>query len=220
MKRMHIALALSLAALSCLVFFDTPKADRGVAKEYERVAVAHGVSMPQQPFVSPHLSPPLSPPLLPLSSPPLATHASPLASPPKPLPTTAFSQSGDSKKNAIDPVLALQARPVLIGGAHDGAPNALFGSQTWAPPPPPPIVVKPRPPLPPVSPPLPFTYLGKQIADGRWQVFLAHGEQTIIAVEQMIIDGTYRVDAIVPPQINFVYLPLQKMQTLSIGGDN
>jgi hypothetical protein len=131
---------------------------------------------------------------------------------------SAKSQPGAAKPIASDPVLLLQARQTLIGGAHDGAPTVLFGPQTWAPPPPPPAVVKPRPPPPPVAPPLPFTYLGKQFEDGKWQVFLARGDQTFIAVEQMIIDGLYRVDAIAPPQINLVYLPLQKMQTLSIGG--
>lgn len=134
------------------------------------------------------------------------------------LPT--ITQAGAVKPIASDPVLLLQARQTLIGGAHDGAPTALFGTHTWAPPPPPPVAVKPRPPPPPAAPPMPFTYLGKQIEDGKWQVFLARGDQTFIAVEQTVIDGLYRVDAIVPPQMNLVYLPLQKMQTLSIGGTN
>ena len=121
------------------------------------------------------------------------------------------------------PILVLQPRASLIGGAHDGAAKALFGTQTWAPPPPPPVAskpVRPAPPPAPVAPPLPFTFLGKQFEEGKWQIFLARGEQTFIATEQLVIDGTYRVDAIVPPQLNLMYLPLQKMQTLQIGGAN
>lgn len=125
-----------------------------------------------------------------------------------------------ARRPVSDPILSLQSRQTLIGGAHDGATTSLFAVKTWAPPPPPPVIVKPPPPPPPAAPPLPFTYLGKQLEDGKWQVFLARGDQTFIAVEQLVIDGTYRVDAIVPPQLNLVYLPLQKMQTLHIGGAN
>lgn len=140
------------------------------------------------------------------------------------LPAPSINSVAAVKPIVSEPVLALQSRETLIGGAHDGAHDgssaALFGTQTWAPPPPPPVIVKPPPPPPPTAPPLPFTYLGKQVKDGKWQVFLGRGDQTFIAVEQLVIDGTYRVDTIAPPQLNFVYLPLQKMQTLHIGGAN
>ncbi len=192
MRRMHIALVLALAAAGWLVFFGEATPSKGVVKIGERMQTMYATTVPQQPFAS-------------TSAP-------------------AKIQSSAARLIASDPVSLLQDRQTLIGGAHDGAhdgvPTALFGPQTWAPPPPPPVIVKPRPPPPPAAPPLPFTYLGKQIEDGKWQVFLALGEQTFIAVEQMTIDGMYRVDAIVPPQINLVYLPLQKMQTLFIGGAN
>ncbi len=191
MKRLRITLALALAAAGWYSFFNDSTPNAGISKIAERTQVVQPASAPQQLSTAP---------AAPVSKSPMA-----------------------AKPAAGDPILLLQPRHTLIGGAHDGSPTALFGTQTWVPPPPPPVVAKPRPPPPPpppTAPPLPFTYLGKQFDDGKWQVFLARGDQTFIAVEQMIIEGTYRVDAIVPPQLTFVYLPLQKMQTLHIGGAN
>ena len=114
-------------------------------------------------------------------------------------------------------ILALQPRDTLIGGAQIEKPYAgLFGSQTWAPPPPPPP--KPLPPPPPTAPPLPFTYLGKKLEDGAWEVYLARNDKTFIVNAQTIIEGTYRVDAIKPPTLSLTYLPLNQVQTLTIGG--
>ena len=66
-------------------------------------------------------------------------------------------------------------------------------------------------------PGLPFTYLGKQGADGNWEVYLTRGDETLIARDQTVIDGTYRVDAIKPPTMTLVYLPLKLVQTMDIG---
>ena len=67
----------------------------------------------------------------------------------------------------------------------------------WTPPPPPPS--PPPPPPPPSAPPLPFTYLGKALENGEWEVFLARGDETLIVRNKMVIDGVYRIDAIAPP---------------------
>jgi hypothetical protein len=86
-----------------------------------------------------------------------------------------------------------------------------FGARSWTPPPPPPEPVVPQ------APSLPFTFLGKQWQSGNWQVYLALGEDTHLAREATVIDGRYRVESIVPPQIVFTYLPLNERQTLDIG---
>lgn len=126
----------------------------------------------------------------------------------------------DAVRAALTPepeILALQSRDTLIGGAgSEKSAEGLFGSQSWMPPPPPPP--KPAPPPPPTAPPLPFTYLGKKVEDGTWEVFLARGDQTFIVRQQTIIDGTYRVDSIKPPTVVLTYLPLNQVQTLTIGG--
>lgn len=94
--------------------------------------------------------------------------------------------------------------------------EALFDSQTWTPPPPPPP--KPTPPPPPVAPPLAFTVIGKKLEEGKWEVFLARGEQIFIAKEKAVLDNNYRVESIKPPTLTVTYLPLNQTQTLTIGG--
>lgn len=131
--------------------------------------------------------------------------------------TEAQTRSGENVMSKQEPlILALQARETLIGGeVHEGA-TGLFGTQSWTPPPLPPP--KPLPPPPPTAPPVPFTYLGKKLEDGVWEVFLAHGEQTFIVRTTNVIDNKYRVDAIKPPTLSLMYLPLNQMQTIAIGG--
>ena len=125
---------------------------------------------------------------------------------------------------AGQPILALVPRDVLIGdgetafgqGQKDAGP---FAHQDWTPPPPPPPPPAPAPPPPPpTAPPLPFTFIGKSVADGAWEVYLARGERTYVVREKgFVIDGTYRVDAIAPPVLTLTYLPLNQVQQLNIG---
>jgi hypothetical protein len=116
------------------------------------------------------------------------------------------------------PILALVPREILIGDSIDQfrqGENAVFGRQDWTPPPPPPPA--PPPPPPPSAPPLPFTFIGKSVADGTWEVYLARGDRTYIVRDKALIDGTYRVDAIAPPVLTLTYLPLNQVQQLNIG---
>jgi hypothetical protein len=120
-------------------------------------------------------------------------------------------------KAEVEPViLRLLPRDELVGDA-DG--NALFGSQNWNPPPPPAPVqtVSNVPPPPPMAPPLPFTLIGKSVSAGAYEVYLARGEQVYLVREKMTLDGTYRVDKIVPPMLTLTYLPLNQVQQLNIG---
>ncbi|MDB5961368.1 MAG: hypothetical protein JWP59_2662 [Massilia sp.] len=120
---------------------------------------------------------------------------------------------GVSGKTVATPiVLALLPREQLM--EQGGAPGTAFGVQNWTPPPPPP---KPAPPPPPVAPPLPFTYLGKVLENGVWEVFLARGSETLIVRKETVVDGVYRVDAIAPPSMTMTYLPLKQVQQINIG---
>lgn len=96
----------------------------------------------------------------------------------------------------------------------EGEVADLFKSKTWYVPPPPP---KPAPPPPPSAPPLPFTYMGKLLEDGKVTVFLARQDRNYLAREGDTIDGTYRVDEIRAPLMTLTYLPLNIKQTLQIG---
>lgn len=112
------------------------------------------------------------------------------------------------------PILTLVARDVLIGDGKDGQGDP-FGRHDWTPPPPPPQPAAPPPP--PSAPPLPFTVIGKAVADGTWEVYLIRGERTYVVRDKDVIDGTYRVDAIAPPVLTLTYLPLKQAQQLNIG---
>jgi len=127
----------------------------------------------------------------------------------------ASASAGAHKKKADISILALRDRAELIGGASSGNSANLFGPQSWTPPP---VPVKAEPPPPPTAPALPFTYLGKKREDASWEVYLAHGDTTLIVREQSMIEENYRVDSIKPPVLTLTYLPLNQSQTLQIGG--
>ncbi|WP_109477245.1 hypothetical protein [Paraburkholderia sp. C35] len=121
--------------------------------------------------------------------------------------------------NDVVGIAALRARAELIG-ATNGETHALFGSRAMASPLPSAAPAGAEiPPLPPepAVPSMPFTYLGKQGAEGNWEVYLTRGDETLIVHDQTVIDGTYRVDAIRPPTMTLVYLPLKLVQTMDIG---
>lgn len=115
-------------------------------------------------------------------------------------------------------ILRLQPRHELIGAGGLGEGADVFGSRDWTPPPPPPApVAPPPPPPPPTAPPLPFTYIGKALENGAWEVYLARAGKTYIVQSKTVIDNTYRVDAIAPPILTLTYLPLNQVQQLNIG---
>jgi hypothetical protein len=87
-----------------------------------------------------------------------------------------------------------------------------FEIRNWTPPP-----ASPVEPAVPTAPPVPFIFLGKKYEDDAWLVFLGLQDRVYIVREKDSIDGIYRVDAIRPPDITLTYLPLQQVQTLSIG---
>ncbi len=125
------------------------------------------------------------------------------------------------REQLVRPAANPASSPMAAGSAAGGAPNAkssrkdLFGTRSWNPPPPPPPPPAPAPP--PMAPALPFVYLGKKLEGEAWEVYLGHGEQSFVVREGMVLEGTYRIDRIAPPQLSLTYLPLGQAQTLSIG---
>jgi hypothetical protein len=136
-------------------------------------------------------------------------------------PAPARSAAPSIGKTGDDVAIArLIPRETLIGASGDRfgeGENSLFARHDWTPPPPPPSNEPPPPPPPPSAPPLPFTYLGKSLQDGVWQIYLARGDRTYLLRDGETIDGTYRVDAIRPPVLTLTYLPLEQRQQLNIG---
>jgi hypothetical protein len=190
MKPRQLVLGAALAGAALLVMFGDRSPDAGVAEAVERAPAAH------PPAVAVLTSSPASVSVAaPASAPAAATAAS------------------------IGPrILALVPRETLIGDSDEQfrqGDNAVFGRRDWTPPPPPPPA--PPPPPPPSAPPLPFTFIGKSVADGAWEIYLARGDRTYVVRDKTVIDGTYRVDAIAPPVLTLTYLPLNTVQQLNIG---
>lgn len=125
----------------------------------------------------------------------------------------------DSAPGTEAAIARLRPRPALIGASFEaqGADEQVFVSQDWTPPPPPTVAPSPVPVPAPSAPPVPYTYLGKALGEGNWEVYLARASQTYIVRKQSVIDGMYRVDAIAPPSMTLTYLPLNQVQQMNIG---
>lgn len=193
MKPRHLVLGAALAGAALLVLFGDRRPDTDVAEAVERAAPG------------PHTAT-----LVPATAPALVS-----AIPPSAARTPAAE--GSTAAGGV-PILALVPREILIGDSDTQfrqAENGVFGRQDWTPPPPPPAPAPPPPP--PSAPPLPFSFIGKSVADGVWEVYLARGDRTYVVREKALIDGTYRVDAIAPPVLTLTYLPLNTVQQLNIG---
>jgi len=67
-----------------------------------------------------------------------------------------------------------------------------------------------------MAPPLPFTYIGRQRSNGKWEVYLARGDDVLFVEANSVIDGVYELKSIDPNVLTFLYLPLQQTQTLAI----
>lgn len=74
------------------------------------------------------------------------------------------------------------------------------------------------PPPAPRAPPLPFRYLGRLIDGDRTSAFVASGSQSLSLKAGDVIDNHhYRVERIADDALEFVYLPLDERQTLTLG---
>jgi hypothetical protein len=139
----------------------------------------------------------------------------PPAAPEARAPGAATERSGErANEPAALELDRLAARKSVATGADP------FRAQSWqsmaeaearrnAPPPPPP----PKP----QAPPLPFTYMGKLIDEGRIVLFLTHGDHNLIVRQGDTIDGTWRVDAVTEQRLSLTYLPLKQKQVLDFG---
>ena len=104
------------------------------------------------------------------------------------------------------------------------AKGELFANLNWTPPPPPPAPAPapapPPKPAAPVTPPLPFTFVGMlERGAAKPEAFLAKGEALlVVSVGDTLDNNTYRVDSLNANEIVMTYLPLNTQQTLSVPG--
>ncbi|GAB3388922.1 hypothetical protein [Azotobacter armeniacus] len=120
------------------------------------------------------------------------------------------------------------ARTLRAGPASQAVPQAnLFAAHSWRAAPAP----KHRPdaaalaaatsrlPSPPVAPPLPFQFIGRLDDSVRLRVFLLRGDRVHTVEAGDVIDGTYRLEKIAADELTLVYLPLNQIQSLSVGSN-
>ncbi len=69
----------------------------------------------------------------------------------------------------------------------------------------------------PTAPPLPFKFMGKLWGEDGYQVFVTLEDANLILKQGDYIASLYKVEAIKPPQMTLIYLPLSQQQTLNIG---
>ena len=62
--------------------------------------------------------------------------------------------------------------------------------------------------------------MGKQLANGVLEIYLARGDRVFTVRNQSVIEGLYRVESIEAQTLSLLYLPLNQKQTLSIGVQN
>jgi hypothetical protein len=86
----------------------------------------------------------------------------------------------------------------------------LFAAKSWYVAPPV-VAQKPKP------PPLPFTYFGRLIEDGRTTVFLVQQGRNQFVRLGDLIEKTWRVDDISATSMTLTYLPLNERQSLALG---
>nr|WP_221403919.1 hypothetical protein [Pseudoduganella umbonata] len=150
---------------------------------------------------------------------PVERAQAPRAAPVAAVRTPAEAVTGPAASGTI---LRLIPRAELIGATGDDAFKGSAGVFAGQNPDPPPAAAEapsgpPPPPPAPTAPPLPFTVLGKGVADGAWEVYLARPDRTYVARVGTVIDGMYRIDTIAPPTLTVTYLPLKQVQQLNIG---
>ncbi len=147
----------------------------------------------------------------------------------------ASAAAGDASTSATDASAAVTAAPsaaasdaslsiVRSARSLPAGKGELFANLNWTPPPPPPAPAPapapPPKPAAPVTPPLPFTFVGMlERGAAKPEAFLAKGEALlVISIGDTLDNNTYRVDSLNANEIVMTYLPLNTQQTLSVPG--
>jgi hypothetical protein len=144
----------------------------------------------------------------------------PVAVPPEPVSNLHKRISSEKLVSDADLDLERLKRPAReddkVAAAADPFARRSFGPAQEA------AAAAPEQPAAPQVPPLPFTYLGKVIEDGKLSVFLGRGEDSfsLKAGKRHKLDDQYRVDKVTETAVVFTYLPMNARQTLDIPAVN
>ncbi|MDT3708217.1 MAG: hypothetical protein ROZ09_15470 [Thiobacillus sp.] len=111
------------------------------------------------------------------------------------------------------------ARPDAKADAETKVGSAFSVTSWYVPPPPPspPPPRKPTPPPPPTAPPMPYSYLGRYVEDGKQVILLVRSERIYTVSEGEVLENTYRVERLMRGWLEMTYLPLNIKQTIGTG---
>lgn len=135
----------------------------------------------------------------------------PLSAPPAP------ARAPRSTPATDDLDLTALTRPATLEIAEHLFAPPPSAAQRSAPSPPPAAPVVTAQPPPPKAPSLPFRYLGRLVDGERISAFVASGTQNLSLKTGDVIDNLYRVERIADDALDFVYLPLDERQSLTLG---
>lgn len=139
--------------------------------------------------------------------------------------TMATERHGAS--NRIINVLAIQPRSPHAEDGYDAA-TGVFTPIQWTPPTPKAATKTTKAdaaalttvPTPIQAPPLPFRVLGRYVEGDQVAVFLLYKDQNLIAHVGDTIAENYKVESLNSGVLTLLYTPLNKQQTLDVGGSN
>lgn len=123
----------------------------------------------------------------------------------------------ESVNGSISLLHLIPRNQLIASQANKETAVDLFKAANWTPASPVAPVVIPSAPPQALAPPLNFRFIGRAIIDGELSIFLSRQEQTLVVKEGQTIDANYKVGKIQPPTMEFIYLPLNEVQTLFIG---
>lgn len=126
-------------------------------------------------------------------------------------------QADATATSPAGPLPTLIPRDALLSPTPT-SPRDLFAVHQARPAPSAPVAPSETPPTP-EAPALPFTYLGKKLEDGRWEVYASRQDQPLVLREGDVLEGQWRIDRIAPPTLTATWLPLEQARSLAIGDD-
>ncbi len=133
---------------------------------------------------------------------------------PQPAPKIDAGTAGRGAAPVAEPQLAMLDLKPLRRGDGSASIHDAFAVRSWLPPKP----VRSGPPPKPEAPPLPFTYTGKLVEEGKpTLVFLTKQNDNYVVRAGDVLENAYRVEEVGSETMTLSYLPLNVRQTLSIG---
>lgn len=67
------------------------------------------------------------------------------------------------------------------------------------------------------APPMPYSYLGRYVEDGKQVILLVRSERIYTVSEGEVLENTYRVERLMRGWLEMTYLPLNIKQTIGTG---